>query len=66
MLQFLLKTDVPEHFNLSRAIKEEKYAARRAIVPVLQAEEDERYTNCFLHISIIICKIGKKVYCARH
>lgn len=24
------------------ALKEEKYAARRAIVPVLQAEEDER------------------------
>lgn len=25
-----------------RALKEEKYAARRAILPVLQAEEDER------------------------
>lgn len=26
-----------------RALKEEKYAARRAILPMLQAEEDERY-----------------------
>lgn len=25
-----------------REIKEEKYAARRAILPMLQAEEDER------------------------
>lgn len=25
-----------------RALKEEKYAARRAILPMLQAEEDER------------------------
>jgi len=27
----------------NRALKEEKYAARRAILPILQAEEDERY-----------------------
>lgn len=31
------KTDVSY-----RALKEEKYAARRSILPVLQAEEDER------------------------
>lgn len=29
-------------FSLCRVIKEEKYAARRAILPMLQAEEDER------------------------
>ncbi|XVF29195.1 hypothetical protein REPUB_Repub15cG0099400 [Reevesia pubescens] len=28
-----------------RALKEEKYAARRAILPVLQAEEDERFVK---------------------
>ncbi|KAJ9541547.1 hypothetical protein OSB04_028053 [Centaurea solstitialis] len=28
-----------------RAIKEEKYAARRAILPMLQAEEDERFVK---------------------
>ncbi|PNY00821.1 NADH dehydrogenase [Trifolium pratense] len=27
------------------ALKEEKYAARRAILPVLQAEEDERFVK---------------------
>nr|GMD85512.1 NADH dehydrogenase [ubiquinone] 1 alpha subcomplex subunit 13-B [Ipomoea batatas] len=27
------------------AIKEEKYAARRAILPMLQAEEDERFVK---------------------
>ena len=27
---------------MCRALKEEKYAARRAILPILQAEEDER------------------------
>lgn len=27
---------------MNRALKEEKYAARRAILPILQAEEDER------------------------
>ncbi|CAN6807391.1 hypothetical protein Bca4012_001862 [Brassica carinata] len=32
--------DVP-----SRALKEEKYAARRAILPILQAEEDERFVS---------------------
>nr|GEV19606.1 hypothetical protein [Tanacetum cinerariifolium] len=30
------------HVLYGRAIKEEKYAARRAILPMLQAEEDER------------------------
>ena len=29
-------------FAFFRALKEEKYAARRAILPLLQAEEDER------------------------
>ncbi|KAG9445688.1 hypothetical protein H6P81_011816 [Aristolochia fimbriata] len=29
--------------KIRRAIKEEKYAARRAILPLLQAEEDERF-----------------------
>ncbi|KAK9112530.1 hypothetical protein Scep_020049 [Stephania cephalantha] len=28
-----------------RALKEEKYAARRAILPMLQAEEDERFVK---------------------
>ncbi|GKV53280.1 hypothetical protein SLEP1_g59815 [Rubroshorea leprosula] len=28
-----------------RALKEEKYAARRAILPLLQAEEDERFVK---------------------
>ncbi|CAN7006764.1 unnamed protein product [Brassica rapa subsp. trilocularis] len=27
------------------ALKEEKYAARRAILPILQAEEDERFVS---------------------
>ncbi|OIV98867.1 hypothetical protein TanjilG_21202 [Lupinus angustifolius] len=31
--------------KIRRAIKEEKYAARRAILPVLQAEEDERFVR---------------------
>ncbi|OIS98949.1 nadh dehydrogenase [ubiquinone] 1 alpha subcomplex subunit 13-b [Nicotiana attenuata] len=30
---------------LCRVIKEEKYAARRAILPMLQAEEDERFVK---------------------
>ncbi|CAH9101160.1 unnamed protein product [Cuscuta europaea] len=29
----------------SRVIKEEKYAARRAILPMLQAEEDQRFVK---------------------
>ncbi|KAJ7955527.1 NADH dehydrogenase [ubiquinone] 1 alpha subcomplex subunit 13-B [Quillaja saponaria] len=29
----------------TRALKEEKYAARRAILPVIQAEEDERFVK---------------------
>jgi hypothetical protein len=33
----LIKIDV-----MFRALKEEKYAARRTILPILQAEEDER------------------------
>ncbi|VVA90006.1 unnamed protein product [Arabis nemorensis] len=28
--------------KIPRALKEEKYAARQAILPILQAEEDER------------------------
>ncbi|XP_076912904.1 NADH dehydrogenase [ubiquinone] 1 alpha subcomplex subunit 13-A [Bidens hawaiensis] len=31
--------------KIRRAIKEEKYAARRAILPMLQAEEDERFVK---------------------
>ncbi|KAA8527859.1 hypothetical protein F0562_035272 [Nyssa sinensis] len=31
--------------KIRRAIKEEKYAARRAILPLLQAEEDERFVK---------------------
>ncbi|XP_039157047.1 NADH dehydrogenase [ubiquinone] 1 alpha subcomplex subunit 13-B-like [Eucalyptus grandis] len=31
--------------KIRRALKEEKYAARRAILPVLQAEEDERFVK---------------------
>ncbi|KAI4372716.1 hypothetical protein MLD38_010915 [Melastoma candidum] len=29
--------------QIRRALKEEKYSARRAILPILQAEEDERF-----------------------
>ncbi|PHT85486.1 NADH dehydrogenase [ubiquinone] 1 alpha subcomplex subunit 13, partial [Capsicum annuum] len=32
-------------FAICRVIKEEKYAARRAILPMLQAEEDERFVK---------------------
>ncbi|KAF9688954.1 hypothetical protein SADUNF_Sadunf01G0041700 [Salix dunnii] len=32
-------------FSFLRALKEEKYAARRAILPLLQAEEDERFVK---------------------
>ncbi|KAG8369740.1 hypothetical protein BUALT_Bualt14G0045200 [Buddleja alternifolia] len=44
---FLLKFSVvqKESCPLHRAIKEEKYAARRAILPILQAEEDERFVK---------------------
>ncbi|RZC69241.1 hypothetical protein C5167_032327 [Papaver somniferum] len=31
--------------KIRRAFKEEKYAARRAILPMLQAEEDERFAS---------------------
>ncbi|KAG9150421.1 hypothetical protein Leryth_019793 [Lithospermum erythrorhizon] len=31
--------------KIRRALKEEKYAARRAIIPILQAEEDERFVK---------------------
>ncbi|KAJ6945590.1 hypothetical protein NC651_000607 [Populus alba x Populus x berolinensis] len=31
--------------KIRRALKEEKYAARRAILPLLQAEEDERFVK---------------------
>ncbi|KAJ8539711.1 hypothetical protein K7X08_013963 [Anisodus acutangulus] len=32
-------------FALYRVMKEEKYAPRRAILPMLQAEEDERFVK---------------------
>ncbi|KAL0376870.1 UNVERIFIED_CONTAM: NADH dehydrogenase [ubiquinone] 1 alpha subcomplex subunit-B [Sesamum calycinum] len=32
-------------WGCTRALKEEKYAARRAILPMLQAEEDERFVK---------------------
>ncbi|WZZ39750.1 hypothetical protein YC2023_036009 [Brassica napus] len=35
----------PGGFLPVRALKEEKYAARRAILPILQAEEDERFVS---------------------
>ncbi|MFS7950790.1 hypothetical protein Hanom_Chr07g00587351 [Helianthus anomalus] len=31
--------------KIRRAIKEEKYDARKAILPMLQAEEDERFAK---------------------
>ncbi|XP_010247609.1 PREDICTED: NADH dehydrogenase [ubiquinone] 1 alpha subcomplex subunit 13-B [Nelumbo nucifera] len=31
--------------KIRRELKEEKYAARRAILPILQAEEDERFVK---------------------
>ncbi|KAK1290008.1 NADH dehydrogenase [ubiquinone] 1 alpha subcomplex subunit 13-A [Acorus calamus] len=31
--------------KIRRALKEEKYAARRAILPILQAEEDKRFVE---------------------
>ncbi|PKI66775.1 hypothetical protein CRG98_012781 [Punica granatum] len=34
-----------ESITICRALKEEKYAARRAILPTLQAEEDERFVK---------------------
>lgn len=37
IFKVLIKVDV-----VCRALKEEKYAARRTILPILQAEEDER------------------------
>ncbi|KAI3979980.1 hypothetical protein MKX01_042634 [Papaver californicum] len=30
---------------IERVLKEEKYAARRAILPTLQAEDDERFVS---------------------
>uniref|UniRef100_A0A6N2M9I0 NADH dehydrogenase [ubiquinone] 1 alpha subcomplex subunit 13 n=1 Tax=Salix viminalis TaxID=40686 RepID=A0A6N2M9I0_SALVM len=36
---------VLKSFAFCRALKEEKYAARRAILPLLQAEEDERFVK---------------------
>ncbi|KAH0889423.1 hypothetical protein HID58_051852 [Brassica napus] len=35
----------PSAMAIFRALKEEKYAARRAILPILQAEEDERFVS---------------------
>lgn len=39
--------------SLCRALKEEKLNARKTIVPVLQAEEDERWITYFLLHSFI-------------
>uniref|UniRef100_A0A453IS45 NADH dehydrogenase [ubiquinone] 1 alpha subcomplex subunit 13 n=1 Tax=Aegilops tauschii subsp. strangulata TaxID=200361 RepID=A0A453IS45_AEGTS len=41
--------------KVRRALKEEKIAARSAILPMLQAEEDERYSIdnvCHFHLSL--------------
>ncbi|KAJ7004688.1 hypothetical protein NC653_009512 [Populus alba x Populus x berolinensis] len=54
-----------------RALKEEKYAARRAILPLLQAEEDERFVkewNKYLEYEAEVMKdvpgwkVGQSVY----
>lgn len=43
-----------ESFLLNRAIKEEKYAARRAILPIIQAEEDERWLLQFASVILVL------------
>ncbi|KAJ8451187.1 hypothetical protein Cgig2_013959 [Carnegiea gigantea] len=57
--------------KIRRALKEEKYAARRAILPMLQAEEDERFVkewNKYLEEEARIMKnvpgwkVGENVY----
>lgn len=42
LFEFASVSSVDTNLSYCRAIKEEKYAARRAILPMLQAEEDER------------------------
>ncbi|XP_061980047.1 NADH dehydrogenase [ubiquinone] 1 alpha subcomplex subunit 13-A-like isoform X1 [Populus nigra] len=58
-------------FAFCRALKEEKYAARRAILPLLQAEEDERFVkewNKYLEYEAEVMKdvpgwkVGQSVY----
>ncbi|KAF9686203.1 hypothetical protein SADUNF_Sadunf03G0134200 [Salix dunnii] len=58
-------------FAFFRALKEEKYAARRAILPLLQAEEDERFVkewNKYLEYEAEVMKdvpgwkVGQSVY----
>uniref|UniRef100_A0A3P6AGY8 NADH dehydrogenase [ubiquinone] 1 alpha subcomplex subunit 13 n=2 Tax=Brassica TaxID=3705 RepID=A0A3P6AGY8_BRAOL len=55
----------------TKALKEEKYAARRAILPILQAEEDERFVsewNKYLDYEADVMKdvpgwkVGENVY----
>ncbi|CAL9189702.1 unnamed protein product [Musa hybrid cultivar] len=57
--------------RVRRSLKEEKYAARRAILPMLQAEEDERFVkewNKYLEEEARIMKdvpgwkVGESVY----
>ncbi|KAJ6703128.1 putative proteinDH DEHYDROGENASE UBIQUINONE 1 ALPHA SUBCOMPLEX SUBUNIT 13 [Salix viminalis] len=57
--------------KVRRALKEEKYAARRAILPLLQAEEDERFVkewNKYLEYEAEVMKdvpgwkVGQSVY----
>ncbi|KAJ7004682.1 hypothetical protein NC653_009507 [Populus alba x Populus x berolinensis] len=64
--RFVLKS-----FAFCRALKEEKYAARRAILPLLQAEEDERFVkewNKYLEYEAEVMKdvpgwkVGQSVY----
>ncbi|GFY81479.1 GRIM-19 protein [Actinidia rufa] len=43
-LQYMVQ-QMQQVLSLQREIKEEKYAARRALVPMLQAEEDERFVK---------------------
>ncbi|KAK9180179.1 hypothetical protein WN943_029386 [Citrus x changshan-huyou] len=45
ILDFLGLEDVCREKKRDLALKEEKYAARRAILPMLQAEEDERFVK---------------------
>ncbi|XWS13534.1 hypothetical protein CRYUN_Cryun36dG0044800 [Craigia yunnanensis] len=49
--------------KIRRALKEEKYAARRAILPMLQAEEDERYLTIETTLLISIAEVYRVVPC---
>ncbi|KAF2314096.1 hypothetical protein GH714_022191 [Hevea brasiliensis] len=54
-------------YLLPWALKEEKYAARRAILPVLQAEEDERVEEVLQYEAEVMkdvpgWKVGENVY----